>query len=210
MRRTLISAALAAALLVSGAPQAWAAPPGPAPDDGWSVAEDGLTWRSDRRIPMGDAAVEFYAGDRLLGRPRAAADDRTFRLPLEHAKSLEDLQVRAGGRRLDAAAPAPARKRAAVAPAPRALPPAAVDPGVKGPYRTVTGEYTLAGVKLPDFPERVEMLGVVVAPRGAPGPRPLALFLHGRHYTCFDGADEEALTGDWPCARGTEPVPSHR
>jgi hypothetical protein len=210
MRRILVSAALAAALLVGGAPQAWAAPPDPAPDDGWSVSGGKLTWRSDRRIPMGDAAVEFYAGDRLLGRPQAAPDDRTFRLPLEHAKDLRDLQVRAGGRRLDAAAPAPASKRAAPAPAPAALPPNQVDPGVKGPYRTVTGEYTLAGLKLPDFPEKVEMQGVVVAPQGAPGKRPLALFLHGRHYTCFDGADEDAITGDWPCAEGTLPVPSHR
>ncbi len=210
MRRLLVSAALAAALLVSGAPQAWAAPPDPAPDAGWSVTDGQLTWKSDRRIPMGDAAVEFYAGDRLLGRPQAAPDDRTFRLPLEGADQLKDLQVRAGGRRLDAAAPAPARKRAAVAPAPQALPPAQVDPGVKGPYKTVTGEYTLAGVRLPELPEPVEMQGVVVAPQGAPGPRPLALFLHGRHYTCFDGADENKLTGDWPCAEGSEPVPSHR
>jgi hypothetical protein len=210
MRRLLVSAALAAALLVSGAGQAWAAPPAPAADDGWSVTDGQLTWRSGERIPMGDAAVEFYAGDRLLGRPRAAADDRTFRLPLEHAKDLRDLQVRAGGKRLDIDAPAPARKRAAAVPPPQALPANKVDPGVKGPYRTVTGEYSLAGVKLPDFPEPVEMQGVVVAPQGAPGNRPLALFLHGRHYTCFKGADEEALTGDWPCGAGTEPVPSHR
>jgi len=211
MRRLLVSAALAAALLVSGAGQAWAAPPDPAPDDGWSVTDGQLTWRADKRIPMGDAAVEFYAGDQLLGRPRAAADDRTFRLPLEHAKSLRDLQVRAGGRRLDAAPPASARKRAAVPPAaPQALPAGKVDPGVKGPYRTVTGEYTLPGVKLPDFPALVEMQAVVVAPQGARGPRPLALFLHGRHYTCFKGADQDALSGDWPCAAGTQPIPSHR
>jgi hypothetical protein len=211
MRRLLVSAALAAALLVSGAGQAWAAPPAPAADDGWSVTDGQLTWRSDKRVPMGDAAVEFYAGDRLLGRPRAAADDRTFRLPLEQAKDLRDLQVRAGGRRLDAAAPAPqARKRAAAPAAPQALPPNAVDPGVKGPYRTVTGEYSLPGVKLPDFPELVEMQGVVVAPQGAPGKRPLALFLHGRHYICFNGDDEEALGGGWPCAEGTKPIPSHR
>jgi hypothetical protein len=209
MRKFLVSAALAAALVVSGAPPAGAAPPDPAPGDGWSVVDGQLTWRSDRRIPMGDAAVEFYAGDRLVGRPQPAPDHRTFRLPVERV-NLKDLQVRAGGRRLDAAAPAPARKRTAVAPAPSALPPGEVDPGVKGPYRTVSGDYTLAGVRLPGLAQPVEMQGLVVAPRGASGPRPLALFLHGRHYTCFDGADEEALSGDWPCAGGTRPVPSHR
>ncbi|GAA3350503.1 hypothetical protein GCM10020358_76680 [Amorphoplanes nipponensis] len=212
MRKLLVSAALAAALLVTGAGQAWAAPPDPVPGDGWSVADGHLTWRSDRRIPIGDAAVEFYAGDRRLGRPQAAPDDRTFRLPLEHADGLRDLQVRAGGRRLDATPPPSARRRAATAPAPQPqpLPPNKVDPGVKGPYRTVSGEYALAGVKLPDFPQPVEMRGVVVAPRGAPGKRPIALFLHGRHYTCFNGADEDAVTGDWPCRKGTVPVPSHR
>src|SRR5690349_1803215 len=104
MRKVLVSAAVAATLLVGAGGQAWAAPSAPAPDDGWTVADGQLIWRADGRVPMGDAAVEFYAGDQLLGRPRAAPDHRTFRLPLESVKSLRDLQVRAGGRRLDAAA----------------------------------------------------------------------------------------------------------
>ncbi|OJF14593.1 hypothetical protein, partial [Couchioplanes caeruleus] len=84
-----------------------------------------------------------------------------------------------------------------------------VDPGVKGPYRTVRGEYALDGVKLPDFPEKVEMEAVVVAPENAPGKRPLALFLHGRHSICYQGADENAAQA-WPCPAGTTPIPSHR
>jgi len=210
MRKILVAAAVGVAMLVTGAPPAWAAPPGQPARDGWSVTDGQLTWHSDRRIPMGDAAIEFYAGDRLLGRPQATSDHRTFRLPLDDVTTLRDLQVRAGGRRLDAAAPAPARQRAAAPTPPRVLPANPADPGVKGPYSTVTGEYTLAGVKLPDFPEPVEMQGLVIAPKGAPGRRPLALFLHGRHYTCFKGADEDALTGDWPCASGSQPIPSYR
>jgi hypothetical protein len=203
---------MAVALLVGAGGQAWAAPPPPvpAPADGWSVTGGQLSWRSGTPIPMGDAAVEFYAGDRRLGRPRPAADDRTFHLPIEKATRLTDLQVRVGGRRIDAAAPA-ARRPAAAPPAPaRPLPPNKVDPGVPGPYRTVSGEYSLPGVKLPDFPAPVEMQALVVAPRGAPGPRPIALFLHGRHYTCFHGDDPDAVSGDWPCAAGTEPIPSYR
>ena len=210
MRKFLGSAAVAAVLLMSAGGQASAAPPDQPDGPGWFVEDGQLTWRSDARVPMGDAAVEFYAGDRLLGRPRPAADDRTFTLDLGGAGKLADLQVRAGGRRLDAAAPPAAAEGAASAPAPAPLPPNPVDPGVKGPYRTVTGEYDLAGVQLPDFPEKVEMRAVVVAPKGAPGNRPLALFLHGRHYICFNGDDEDALGGGWPCAEGTRPIPSYR
>ena len=187
---------------------------------GWEITggDDGpvLVWHAPRPVRMGDAAVEFFAGDRLLGRPRPAPDSRTFRLDLDGVRldGVAGLQARAGGRRLDAAAPrdtarsaprsVPARPPAAAAP---------VDPGTPGRYRTLTGEYRLRSVRLPGFAEPVEMLGVVVAPRGtggATGKRPLALFLHGRHYTCYSGDSVEDATGDWPCAPGARPIPSHR
>ncbi len=82
-----------------------------------------------------------------------------------------------------------------------------MDPGKPGSYRTRTGEYSLKSVRLPGFSAPVEMRAVVVAPVGASGKRPLALFLHGRHYTCYKG---QSITGDWPCGAGTKPVPSHR
>ncbi|WP_412737359.1 hypothetical protein [Krasilnikovia sp. MM14-A1259] len=179
---------------------------------GWSFEDGRLTWQAPQRVPMGDAAVEFYSGDRLLGRPRAGKDDRTFSLDVGAVPRLDGLQARAGGRRLDPGAPA-ARLRERGAPPPRQVPldpAAAVDPGRPGPYATVTGEYDLPGVKLPDFKEKVEMRAVVVAPRSAPGRRPLALLLHGRHSTCFHGADPDLVSGDWPCPPGTEPIPSHR
>ncbi|MER5887616.1 hypothetical protein ABT160_27700 [Streptomyces sp. NPDC001941] len=77
-----------------------------------------------------------------------------------------------------------------------------------GPYRTARGEYALAPVKLPGYPAAVEMRATVVGPVGAPGRRPVALFLHGRHYTCYDAAGEVSLV--WPCAPGSRPVPSHQ
>ncbi|MYV70224.1 hypothetical protein GT043_30615, partial [Streptomyces sp. SID2131] len=36
-----------------------------------------------------------------------------------------------------------------------------------------------------------------------------ALFLHGRHATCYTPGTEEA-TGAWPCPAGTREIPSHR
>jgi hypothetical protein len=209
MRRLLTSAVLAIALVAGAAGHATAAPPGqPArPGGGWSVVDGQLTWRAHERVPMGDAAVEFWSADELLGRPRPHPDGRTFSLDLGVAGRLDDLSVRAGGRRIDAAPPRANRKApVAAAPAPQAA--HTVDPGVPGRYRWVTGEYDLDGVQLPGFPAKVEMRAVVVAPRGAPGKRPLALFLHGRHTVCYHGEDE--VPQQWPCPAGTEPIPSYR
>ncbi|KUO02849.1 hypothetical protein [Streptomyces caeruleatus] len=179
----------------------------------WSITGEGaarkLAWRSDERVPMGDARVEFYAGDRLLGRPAPAKDGRTFRLGLDGLAldAPQDLQVRAAGRRLDAPGSTSGGSRSAVT-VPRRLPANPVDPGKPGAYGTVTGEYGLAPVRLPGFAEPVEMKAVVVAPKGAQGRRPLALFLHGRHSTCYSPQGETG--GEWPCAAGTKPIPSHR
>jgi hypothetical protein len=161
---------------------------------------------------MGDARVEFRTGDRLLGVPAPARDGRTFRLDLDDAvgtPQLTDLQVTAGGRRLDGAGEQDRRglRAPAAAQPPAQLPAGRVDPGKPGTYRTVSGEYALDPVRLPGFAAPVEMRAVVVAPKGVRGPRPLALFLHGRHATCYKGGE---LTGDWPCPAGTKPVPSHR
>ncbi|MCA2218743.1 hypothetical protein [Jidongwangia harbinensis] len=209
--RGYLAGALSAVLIMGAAGPAVAAPPTPAPARdaaGWSVTDGKLTWRSGERVPMGDAAVEFWSGDRMLGRARPHPDGRTFSLPLRGAVRPDGLSVRAGGERIDRPEPRTKRRAGPVAAAPAPRPANAVDPGVPGPYEPVTGEYDLPAVTLPDFPEKVEMRAVVVAPRDAPGVRPLALFLHGRHWICFRG--EEDVPQTWPCPAGTEPVPSHR
>ncbi|WP_037851067.1 hypothetical protein [Streptomyces sp. NRRL S-340] len=187
---------------------------------GWRVTGSGaarqLEWHSESAVPMGDARVEFYAGDRLLGHPRPGGDGRTFRLGLDDvpARGLKDLQVRAAGRRLDAqgssgAAHAPGRGALTAARPPAPLPAGKVDPGKPGPYRTTSGEYQLKPVRLPGFAAPVEMRAVVVSPQGATGRRPLALFLHGRHAPCYKPHSDE-VGGEWPCPAGMLPIPSHR
>ncbi|GAB2878653.1 hypothetical protein GCM10027074_53600 [Streptomyces deserti] len=208
-------------------PQPPGAPPVTAPADGtgelppgWRITatEDGnvLEWRSPRRLPPGDARVEFHTDGKLVGVPKPDEDGRTFRLPLDDAgpadpRELTDLQVLAGGRRLDQEPDAGNRERRAAAKLPPKLPAGTVDPGRPGTFATTTGEYTLDPIRLPGLPAPVEMRALVVAPKGATGTRPLALFLHGRHATCYvPGKGEAAVTIDWPCAAGAQPIPSHR
>ncbi|NEB03601.1 hypothetical protein [Streptomyces sp. SID13726] len=183
---------------------------------GWRIDGKGtgreLVWRAPERVPMGDARVEFRSGNRLLGAPRAAKDGRTFRLALDEARParLKDLQVTAAGRRLDAAAEDGGKPAGRAARLPAQAPANAVDPGRPGSYRTVTGEYDLAPVRLPGYATPIEMRAQVVAPKGATGSRPLALFLHGRHATCYKPGSEDDVTGDWPCADGYKPIPSDK
>ncbi|MER5206114.1 hypothetical protein [Streptomyces sp. NPDC002825] len=186
--------------------------------EGWQVTGSGagrqLVWTAPERIPAGDARVEFHAGDRLLGRPLARPDGRSFALPLGDVRLEEGtrLRVTAGGRRLDAAGHADATAERPLAPAavpPAPLPANPVDPGVPGRYRTVSGEYALDSVRLPGLPQPVEMRATVVGPAGAPGRRPVALFLHGRHDTCYTpGTEDVRIT--WPCPAGTRPIPSEQ
>ncbi|WP_086785819.1 hypothetical protein, partial [Streptomyces caniscabiei] len=226
---TAVAAVLALALAAPGAALAAPEPDPGRPSaaasaglpEGWRTTGSGesaeLVWRSPEKVPVGDAQVEFRSGDRLLGTPRPAADGRTFRLPLDGVRlgSTDDLRVEAAGRRLDVVgAKAAARERRALDAAsddPSRLPRTAavneVDPGVPGPFRTTSGEYSLPSVHLPGYDTDVEMKAVVVAPESASGSRPLALFLHGRHVTCFQGDD---VTLEWPCPAGHEPVPSYR
>ncbi|MFF0160831.1 alpha/beta hydrolase family protein [Streptomyces sp. NPDC005263] len=231
-RRICVTAvAVLAALAGAPGPAQAQQPPGAGPSSaatadrglppGWRISGEGsereLVWRAPDRAPMGDARVEFHAGDRLLGLPTAGKDGRTFRLDLDEARTshLTDLHVLSGGRRLDAPADTTGKLRErdsrAAAQPPAPLPAGAVDPGKPGSYRTVSGEYKLDPVRLPGLAVPVEMRAEVVAPKGATGKRPLALFLHGRHPTCYKpGGTEDDVNIDWPCPAGTTEIPSHK
>ncbi|MEU0677808.1 hypothetical protein ABZ330_33980 [Streptomyces sp. NPDC006172] len=182
---------------------------------GWRIDGEGgareLVWRAPKTVPMGDARVEFRSGKRPLGVPKPAGDGRTFRLDLEETRpeQLTDLQVTAAGRRLDEPDDDTAGSAPHVARMPAQAPANGVDPGEPGSYRTITGEYDLDPVRLPGYATPVEMRAQVVAPRNAAGSRPLALFLHGRHDTCYKPGSEDDVTGDWPCAEGYQPIPSY-
>lgn len=215
VRRAIRAGALAAAVLLA-VPQA---PAAAGPDTGWSVTRgpDGtvLSWRAPADVPalrFGDARLEVRAGDRLLGSPRVTDGGRRVELRLPAGTQPVDpdaLRLVASGRRLDrplAATPVrPSRATAAVAPT---LPLLAADPGRPGPHAVSTGRYRSAPLALPGLPVPVEVEGLVVAPVGTTGPRPLVVLLHGRHTTCYRGGPTGESSGDWPCRAGWRPVPS--
>ncbi|MCO8273635.1 hypothetical protein M1L60_23860 [Actinoplanes sp. TRM 88003] len=206
--RSILAVALALGLTggsLAAAGPAAAAPSATTAAVGWRTDGNTVIWRSPDAVPVGDAAIEFWAGDRRLGAARRL-DSHTFALPWPGP--VTGLSARAGGRRLDQA-PVPNRSAAPrpVAPGPQ-HPANPVDPGRPGPYGTRTGEYSLPALPLPGYPAPVEMRALVTAPRGAAGPRPLVVFLHGRHASCYGEADSAPYV--WPCPAGSRPVPSYR
>ncbi|MET9631736.1 hypothetical protein ABZX92_30155 [Lentzea sp. NPDC006480] len=212
MRRTvalLISAVLAA--VVPALPAA--AAPEPPSTPGWAVVGDSIRWTAPTPMPVSDAGVEFWEGDRLLGTARESADLRTFTLTAQ-LKDPAALQVRSAGKRLDvtpsATPPPPPPANLSVPELPALPPEAEADPGQPGKYATTKGEYSLDPIKLPGYAAPIEMDAVVVAPEGAHGKRPLVLFLHGRHYTCYSKTNPNRISLEWPCSAGLTAVPSHR
>ncbi|MEU0094239.1 Calx-beta domain-containing protein [Kribbella sp. NPDC006257] len=85
------------------------------------------------------------------------------------------------------------------------------DPGAAGKYAVETSEYNLGdeAVYLPGLKHKSEVRGKVYAPKGAPGARPLVIFLHGRHSVCYGEATEPS-DKPWPCAPGEKPIPSYQ
>ncbi len=202
--RKFVPIAAAAVLAVTLAPSA-AASPAASPE--WRVADGQLLWTAPKPL-FGDGAVEFWSGGKLLGRAQPRADLRTFSLPAGGIRDLRGLEVRVGGRSLTNPPRATAKQPAAV-PLPE-LPANAVDPGKPGQFSTVKGEYSLDPVRLPGLDGPIEMQGLVVAPRHAPGNRPLVVFLHGRHQPCYNPADPGDYSTAWPCKTGMLPIPSYR
>jgi hypothetical protein len=190
--------------------------------NGFTVQQaDGLqtiTWDVVGTLPMGGARPEFAVDGVVVGAPTPSPDGR--RLVLRSAGLGEvdpaSLSTVAAGRRLDAAGAGVAEQQEEAAGrlgplgalTTAARPPAlSPDPAARGRYATRSFTDRLPSMPIAGLPRRVEVLGDVVAPVGAKGPRPVVLLLPGRHATCYD-ADQVSI--DWPCAPGFRPIPSQR
>ncbi|MBO3142116.1 hypothetical protein [Dermatophilus congolensis] len=77
-----------------------------------------------------------------------------------------------------------------------------------GAYKTRSFDYDRGSVFVPQIKQNNAIRGHVVEPVGAPGNRPVIVFLHGFYDTCTNAA-KETVTG-WPCPKGSRELPSFR
>ncbi|WP_432479170.1 hypothetical protein [Nocardioides sp. GXQ0305] len=224
--RTLLAAALVGALGLSAAPgSSVAAPPPPgaasqAADHGtgrWQVTRTGagtfeVSWRAPRRLPVTSDRPTIVLDGVPVGVPVVDADGRTVvsEVRADQRPAVADLDVVLSGDRLDHAG-VDRTDAAAPATTPRRTARLADDPADPGQYDVVTSDYELDPVTLPRMSQPIEMVGHVVepAPTADTGPRPLVLFLHGRHSYCYDPTDSGGSEWKWPCRPPLEEIPSH-
>ncbi len=194
--------------------------PSAAPDDpGWRVVALGngsyeVSWTSPRDLPIRSDRPTI-AGDGLsFGAPTVGADGRTVTAVVTAASApvVSELDVVLSGDRLDEPGFDPANVDSGGTLPDRVTNElAAPDPGTPGPYETVTSDYDWPGVELPGMDEPIEMVGHVVepAPGDNTGPRPLVLFMHGRHSVCYNPTDPNDFGDGWPCQAPLAEIPSH-
>ncbi|GAA4378976.1 hypothetical protein [Nocardioides caricicola] len=203
-----VSAPGASAQVVKGAPGAWDVRQ-------VGVGQYVVSWTSPTRFPLtSDRPTIVGPSGIVVGAPTIAADGRTVRADVASATRPDpaDFDVVLSGDRLDA--PGDDRLRTGTAPERAFDLPGTVtlpdDPGTPGPFDTETSDYTLPPVQIEGMPEPIEMVGHVVEPAAgsATGPRPLVLFLHGRHSVCYDPDDENGGDGTWPCEAPQLEIPS--
>lgn len=219
VRRTVLVVALGAAPLLAttgtAAPAGAAEPGGPA----WEVVDHGdgsyeVSWTASRPFPTTSDRPTIVGDGLDFGPPTVSADGRTVTASVTAATAPEadDLDVVLSGDRLDEPGFDPSAVGTAAPLAERATTELeATDPGLPGTFEVVSSDYELPGVKLPGMPEPIEMVGHVVEPAedAATGPRPLVLFLHGRHSVCYDPDGDSDGDGSWPCQAPMEEIPSH-
>jgi hypothetical protein len=177
-----------------------------------------LIWSSETvPIRVGGSRFEFrVANSTLLGYPREIQGELHLPLSSAQLQTLVDqeasLEVWSSGRRIDAEAPESPLRPAANDAAPStatSTPSVPINPAKQGIYKTLRTSYNVSAINIKDFPVPIEVVGEVTYPKNAAGKRPLILFLHGRHTTCYRGGPTGETTLEWPCQNGWLPIPSH-
>jgi hypothetical protein len=215
---------LALALLVP-ASQSQAAPTvgqaSPTENKDWSIdpVPTGyrVTLRLDTPTPMRAALPMLAVDGRVVGTAKESADRRTLTVV------TQDKSVRSGTRVTLVWSTELGKGKAGRSTADstlvkewQQLPPGpanSVDPGALGQYGVGLSEYNLGAeaINLPDLGHKAELQGRVYTPVGATGPRPLVVFLHGRHQVCYGGNENGPYPDKpWPCTGEWKSIPSFR
>lgn len=183
----------------------------------WQVTRTGpetyrVSWRAPRRLPITSDRATIVADGVPLGVPLLEADGRTVvtTVVADERPDPARLDVLLSGDRLDHTGLDATDEATAPADLPR-TPRLADDPAEPGTFAVVSSDYQLDGVKLPGMRQPIEMVGHVVepTPTADTGPRPLVLFLHGRHSYCYDPTGRGDGGFDWPCRPPLAEIPSH-
>ncbi|WP_183095983.1 hypothetical protein [Nocardioides stalactiti] len=202
----------------ANAPSRAAATAGPGDRDDWRVVDLGngsyqVSWTSPKDLPLTSDRPTITGDGLSFSAPTVGSDGRTVTAVVTSATKpvTDDLDVVLSGDRLDEAGSDVAVSGDGTLPSRVLTELDAADPGTPGPYATVTSDYDETPVKLPGMRRPIEMIGHVVepAPGESTGPRPLVLFLHGRHSVCYDPTGSDDGNGRWPCEAPLEEIPSH-
>ena len=180
----------------------------PAGADTWLVS-----WRSPSRLPVTSDRPTVVQDGAAIGVPTVLDDGRTV-VTTVTSRTRPDpasLDVVLSGDRLDVPGTDTSDQARVPAGPRRVVPRLAADPAEPGTYDVVTSDYELDPVKLPGMRQPIEMVGHVVepAPSADTGPRPLVLFMHGRHSYCYDPTGSGGREWRWPCQAPLEEIPSH-
>lgn len=173
------------------------------------AARHRLSWIVDRPLPITSDRPTIVAQGEGATPAQVSDDGRTLSIVVESSTPPDPDQydVLLSGQQLDSSTPRE------LAPIPDKARPAGTllkqDPAAPGTFQTQTSNYTQPSVRVPGYKHPIEMIGHVVAPAAheQTGPRPLVLFLHGRHSSCYEG--DEIAYDVWPCRPPAKPIENH-
>ncbi|NHC46547.1 poly(ethylene terephthalate) hydrolase family protein [Motilibacter aurantiacus] len=195
------------------------------PSDGtWDVTATPtgykVTLTLDSEVPVRDALTELAVDGRVIGEAKQSLDGKTLTVEttdksvadatsvqLAFSGSIPSVESAASTAKLRSLRVAPESQSSAVA----AAATIADDPATPGAYTVKRADYSLGESvwALPGlFPaaKPVEDKAAVYLPDGAPGARPLVVFLHGRHSACYNATTRGTNNAVWPCP-ATHPLP---
>ncbi|MDM7892923.1 hypothetical protein [Curtobacterium caseinilyticum] len=184
--------------------------------DDWTVTPTAggydVTLDLDAPLPIRAAAPVLVVDGQDVGVARTSLDQRQVTVTTADPAVARASDVSLGWTSdVDQSAPAAAPQVVAPQAAPADAPaPIDADPAATGTYAVARADYDLGtqSETIRGFGGRKgEMRAAVFLPKGAPGKRPVVVFLHGRHEACAGGTPTDA---GWPCGRGQTDIPSYR